>query len=201
MFLRECLRNDRGLVVQCPASALTADARQCSCLFTFRELHSRSTRAGGKLAVGVLTVLTFNEVTTELRRAGVEPADLDFLVCNCGAYILYRSASGAGEEAQWFADEAWEAKVMHHWDKQLVVRRPDQLAPRAVRRRPSVLHCCAAHSAAAVAAAALQVGTWAQDCLNPERADIGASRLAGPHTHAPSCQSPGAARRARGAPL
>jgi hypothetical protein len=73
-------------------------------------------RLGG-VAVGVLTMLTFSEVQEELRKADVEPTALDFIVCSSGAYIMYVDVEG-----QWVADEAWEERVCHRWDKKLVVR-------------------------------------------------------------------------------
>lgn len=62
-------------------------------------------------------MLTFNEVVEELKNADVAATDLDFIVCNCGAYIMYVDSEG-----NWKADEAWEAKAMYRWDKKLVVR-------------------------------------------------------------------------------
>jgi hypothetical protein len=73
--------------------------------------------ADGSIGVGLLTVLTRAEVCAELEAANVNPSELDFLVCNCGAYILYASTNG-----EWVTDEAWEEKVVHRWDKKLVVR-------------------------------------------------------------------------------
>lgn len=63
-------------------------------------------------------MLTFNEVVEQLKDADVTATDLDFIVCNCGAYIMYADMDG-----NWRADEAWEAKAMYRWDKKLVVRR------------------------------------------------------------------------------
>ena len=71
----------------------------------------------GGVAVGLLTVLTFSEVLEELQKADFEPTTLDFIVCSCGAYIMYVDVEG-----QWVADEAWEERVCHRWDKKLVVR-------------------------------------------------------------------------------
>lgn len=71
----------------------------------------------GGVAVGLLTMLTFIEVQEELQKAHVEPTALDFIVCSCGAYIMYVDVEG-----QWVADEAWEKRVCHRWDKKLVVR-------------------------------------------------------------------------------
>jgi hypothetical protein len=81
--------------------------------------HCRMCDADGALAVGLLTVLTFGEICQELQAEGLNPVDLDFLVCNCGAYIFYMSTDGV-----WIADETWEAKVSYRWDKKLVVRTP-----------------------------------------------------------------------------
>eukprot|EP00892_Ulva_mutabilis_P007983 jgi/Ulvmu1/5557/UM023_0093.1 len=69
------------------------------------------------VGVGLLTVLTFSEVVEELKAADVTPTDLDFIVCNCGAYIMYVDMDG-----NWKADEAWEAKGLYRWDKKLVMR-------------------------------------------------------------------------------
>lgn len=74
-------------------------------------------RADGSLGVGLLTVLSFSEVVEELKNADVEATALDFIVCSCGAYIMYIDTEG-----NWKADEAWEAKAMYRWDKKLVVR-------------------------------------------------------------------------------
>lgn len=74
--------------------------------------------ADGSLAIGLLTVLTLNEIKHELKRAGIKAADLNFLVCNCGAYIFCRSE----ETGEFIADGAWEQKITHRWDKKLVVR-------------------------------------------------------------------------------
>lgn len=71
----------------------------------------------GGVAVGLLTVLSFSEVQKELKQADVEPTALDFIVCSCGAYIMYVDVDG-----QWVADETWEERVCHRWDKKLVVR-------------------------------------------------------------------------------
>ena len=73
--------------------------------------------ADGSVGVGLLTVLTFNEVVERLKDADVTPTDLDVIVCNCGAYIMYSDMDG-----NWKADEAWEAKALYRWDKKLVVR-------------------------------------------------------------------------------
>lgn len=73
-------------------------------------------RQGG-VAVGLLTMLAFTEIKQELQKSDVEPTSLDFIVCSCGAYIMYVDVAG-----QWVADEVWEERVCHRWDKKLVVR-------------------------------------------------------------------------------
>jgi hypothetical protein len=93
-------------------------------------INAADTSAG--LAVGLRTVLTFNEVLQELAEASVDAAALDFIVCNCGAYIMYMDSEG-----QWQADEAWEEQALHRWDKKLVVRarlHAPSAAPRSVMR-------------------------------------------------------------------
>lgn len=74
-------------------------------------------RADGSLAVGLLTVLTYAQLSEELGKADFNLADLDFLVCNAGSYIFHRDDSG-----EFVADEGWEDKVSYRWDKKLVVR-------------------------------------------------------------------------------
>ena len=45
------------------------------------------------------------------------PKQLDFIICNAGAYIMCLNSNG-----DWVSDEAWDHKVTVHWDKQLVLR-------------------------------------------------------------------------------
>lgn len=103
----------------------------------------------GGIAVGILTMLSFSEVQKALQEADLEPTCLDFIVCSCGAYIMYTDVDG-----QWVADEAWEDTVCHRWDKKLVVRTSSSCLKRCVatcwkclsmRHRVCLHGCCTHH--------------------------------------------------------